>query len=194
MFPSSVASLRASNWRRRSWTRRSLLFLPQSTFTTMRSTWVLFGLSLHKYSMIQFKLLTVFSNPGIRLSSEVPHRLWRLRPLRSVCSSSDWRILQNNSGTQIPLWSDRLSWWFIFISHHLSDVTLNIRLNLLQVIEETLSPTWDESMVFEEILVYGRREDIKANPPIIIVETYDQDKVRIQKFISVTSWQNFAGW
>ena len=58
---------------------------------------------------------------------------------------------------------------------------------LLQVIEETLSPTWDESMVFEEILVYGRREDIKANPPIIIVETYDQDKVRILKFISVTS-------
>ena len=47
----------------------------------------------------------------------------------------------------------------------------------LQVIEETLSPTWDESMVFEEVLVYGRREDIKANPPIIIVETYDQDKV-----------------
>ncbi len=42
-------------------------------------------------------------------------------------------------------------------------------------------------MVFEEILVYGRREDIKANPPIIIVETYDQDKVRILKFISVTS-------
>lgn len=40
-----------------------------------------------------------------------------------------------------------------------------------------MSPTWDESMVFEEILVYGRREDIEANPPIIIVETYDQDKV-----------------
>ena len=49
---------------------------------------------------------------------------------------------------------------------------------LCQVIEETLSPTWDELMVFDEILVYGRREDIKANPPIIIVETYDQDKVK----------------
>ena len=41
-----------------------------------------------------------------------------------------------------------------------------------------MSPTWDELMVFDEILVYGRREDIKANPPIIIVETYDQDKVK----------------
>ena len=54
----------------------------------------------------------------------------------------------------------------------------------LQVIEETLSPTWDESMVFEEVLVYGRREDIKANPPIIIVETYDQDKVRASDMTS----------
>ena len=57
------------------------------------------------------------------------------------------------------------------------ELLLLIMLILLQVIEETLSPTWDESMIFEEILVYGRREDIKANPPIIIVETYDQDKV-----------------
>ena len=57
----------------------------------------------------------------------------------------------------------------------------------LQVIEETLSPTWDESMVFEEVLVYGRREDIKANPPIIIVETYDQDKVRASDIIIITS-------
>ena len=46
-----------------------------------------------------------------------------------------------------------------------------------QVIDETLSPTWDELLVFEEVLVYGRREDIKANPPSVIIEIYDQDKV-----------------
>ena len=63
-----------------------------------------------------------------------------------------------------------------------SELLWLIMLILLQVIEETLSPTWDESMIFEEILVYGRREDIKANPPIIIVETYDQDKVRDQNY------------
>ena len=49
---------------------------------------------------------------------------------------------------------------------------------MAKVIEETLSPTWDELMVFDEVLVYGRREDILANPPSIIIETYDQDKVR----------------
>ena len=102
MSLSSVASLLASNWLRRSWTRRSQLSLPQSTFTTTRNTWVWCGLSLHKYLMIQFKLLTVFSNPGIRLSSEIPDRIWWLWALRSVCSSSDRRILQNNPGTHYP--------------------------------------------------------------------------------------------
>ena len=61
-------------------------------------------------------------------------------------------------------------------------ITIIITNNMMvfQVIEETLSPTWDELMVFDEVLVYGRREDIKANPPSIIIETYDQDKVRLE--------------
>lgn len=48
---------------------------------------------------------------------------------------------------------------------------------LIQVIDETLSPTWDELLVFDEILVYGTREEIKNNPPTIIIEIFDQDKV-----------------
>ena len=48
---------------------------------------------------------------------------------------------------------------------------------IVQIIDETLSPVWDELLLFEEILVYGRREDIKANPPTVIIEIYDQDKV-----------------
>ena len=47
-------------------------------------------------------------------------------------------------------------------------------------------------MVFEEVLVYGRREDIKGNPPIIIVETYDQDKVRASDIIINTSSSLYA--
>ena len=50
---------------------------------------------------------------------------------------------------------------------------------LHKVIDETLSPTWDELIVFGKMLVYGRKEDIKENPPMAIVEFYDQDKVCI---------------
>lgn len=52
-----------------------------------------------------------------------------------------------------------------------------------QVIEETLSPTWDELLVFEEILIYGAKEEIKMDPPTIIMEIYDQDKVGKSEFI-----------
>ncbi|XP_037936219.1 otoferlin-like [Teleopsis dalmanni] len=52
-----------------------------------------------------------------------------------------------------------------------------------QVIEETLSPTWDELLVFDEILVYGSKDDIKKDPPTIIIEIYDQDKVGKSEFI-----------
>lgn len=52
-----------------------------------------------------------------------------------------------------------------------------------QVIEETLSPTWDELLVFDEILIYSSKEEIKKNPPTIVIEIYDQDKVGKSEFI-----------
>ncbi|XP_076646228.1 otoferlin isoform X2 [Halictus rubicundus] len=45
-----------------------------------------------------------------------------------------------------------------------------------QVIDETLSPTWDELLLFDEILIYGTGEEIKKDPPSIVVEIFDQDK------------------
>ena len=46
------------------------------------------------------------------------------------------------------------------------------------MIEETLSPTWDELLVFPRLVVHGRREDIKRTPPLVTIEIYDYDKVR----------------
>lgn len=55
-----------------------------------------------------------------------------------------------------------------------------------QVIEETLSPTWDELLVFDEVLVYGTKEEIRKDPPTIVIEIYDQDKVGKSEFIGRT--------
>ncbi|RZF48118.1 hypothetical protein LSTR_LSTR002184, partial [Laodelphax striatellus] len=52
-----------------------------------------------------------------------------------------------------------------------------------QVIDETLSPTWDELLVFDEILIYGSTDEIKKDPPTIIIEIFDQDKVGKSEFI-----------
>ena len=46
-----------------------------------------------------------------------------------------------------------------------------------QVIDETLSPTWDELLIFDEIMVFGTRDSIKEDPPAVIIEVFDQDKV-----------------
>lgn len=52
-----------------------------------------------------------------------------------------------------------------------------------QVIDETLSPTWDELLVFDEILLWGTKEEIKNDPPTIVIEIFDQDKVGKSEFI-----------
>ncbi|KAK4877630.1 hypothetical protein RN001_010136 [Aquatica leii] len=52
-----------------------------------------------------------------------------------------------------------------------------------QVIDETLSPTWDELLIFDEILIYGTSEEIQQDPPSIVIEIFDQDKVGKSEFI-----------
>ncbi|XP_062700276.1 otoferlin-like isoform X1 [Aedes albopictus] len=52
-----------------------------------------------------------------------------------------------------------------------------------QVIEETLSPTWDELLVFDEIVIYGAKDEIRKDPPTIVIDIYDQDKVGKSEFI-----------
>lgn len=55
------------------------------------------------------------------------------------------------------------------------------------MIDETLSPTWDELLIFDEILIYGTSEEIQNEPPTIIIEIFDQDKVGKSEFIGRTS-------
>ncbi len=46
-----------------------------------------------------------------------------------------------------------------------------------QVIDETLSPTWDEMLIFNEVIMYGEMQEIKDDPPTIVIEVFDQDRV-----------------
>ncbi|XP_047040376.1 otoferlin-like [Helicoverpa zea] len=55
-----------------------------------------------------------------------------------------------------------------------------------QVIDETLSPTWDELLVFDDVLLYSTIERIRADPPTVVIEIFDQDKVGKSEFIGRT--------
>ncbi|XP_069061681.1 dysferlin isoform X3 [Pleurodeles waltl] len=43
------------------------------------------------------------------------------------------------------------------------------------VIRGTLNPTWDQTLIFYEIEIFGDPKNIAENPPSIVVEIYDQD-------------------
>ena len=46
-----------------------------------------------------------------------------------------------------------------------------------QVLSETLCPTWDQLLVFDDVELFGEASELRDDPPIIVVELYDQDTV-----------------
>ncbi|XP_072218038.1 otoferlin isoform X4 [Leuresthes tenuis] len=54
----------------------------------------------------------------------------------------------------------------VFFSTH-SQVT--------EVLSETLCPTWDQLLVFDDVELFGEASELRDDPPIIVVELYDQD-------------------
>lgn len=54
----------------------------------------------------------------------------------------------------------------VFFSSH-SQVT--------EVLSETLCPTWDQLLVFDDVELFGEASELRDDPPIIVVEIYDQD-------------------
>ncbi|CAM9284115.1 unnamed protein product, partial [Lampetra planeri] len=46
-----------------------------------------------------------------------------------------------------------------------------------EVINATLNPTWDQTLIFEDIEIHGDPQTIICNPPDVVLELYDSDKV-----------------
>uniref|UniRef100_A0AAR2K1P0 C2 domain-containing protein n=1 Tax=Pygocentrus nattereri TaxID=42514 RepID=A0AAR2K1P0_PYGNA len=65
----------------------------------------------------------------------------------------------------------------VFFSTH-SQVT--------EVLSETLCPTWDQLLVFDNVELYGEATELRDDPPIIVIEIYDQDTVGKAEFIGRT--------
>ncbi|KAM9296863.1 fer-1-like protein 4 [Gastrophryne carolinensis] len=52
-----------------------------------------------------------------------------------------------------------------------------------QVINETLAPMWNEMLVYDNLLMDGNKGDLRNDPPIIIINIYDQDKFGSPEFL-----------
>lgn len=44
-----------------------------------------------------------------------------------------------------------------------------------RVIWETRSPTWDQMLVFKDVVLWGDVNEIAVNPPTIVIEVFDKD-------------------
>ncbi|TWW71797.1 Otoferlin Fer-1-like protein 2, partial [Takifugu flavidus] len=55
-----------------------------------------------------------------------------------------------------------------------------------EVLPETLCPTWDQLLVFENVELFGEACELRDDPPIIVIELYDQDTVGKADFMGRT--------
>ena len=63
------------------------------------------------------------------------------------------------------------------LSDPFARIVLGEQSQCTQVVEETLSPTWDEMLIFNEVVLFGQIEELKQDPPTLVIELFDQDRV-----------------
>uniref|UniRef100_A0A8C8RVZ6 Myoferlin n=1 Tax=Pelusios castaneus TaxID=367368 RepID=A0A8C8RVZ6_9SAUR len=52
-----------------------------------------------------------------------------------------------------------------------------------EIIHSTLNPTWDQTMIFNEIEIYGDPQTLAQNPPNVVIELFDNDQVGKDEFL-----------
>lgn len=43
--------------------------------------------------------------------------------------------------------------------------------------EETLSPTWCELLLYDQVLMEGSKDEYREDPPVVIINIYDYNKL-----------------
>ncbi|OBS58555.1 hypothetical protein A6R68_10320, partial [Neotoma lepida] len=50
-----------------------------------------------------------------------------------------------------------------------------------EIIHSTLNPTWDQTIIFDEVEIFGEPQTVLQNPPKVIIELFDNDQVFLPK-------------
>ncbi|KAK6479518.1 fer-1-like protein 4 [Huso huso] len=75
------------------------------------------------------------------------------------------------------------------LSDPFAKVVFSTQCQVTRMLEGTLSPTWSELLFFDQILMEGSKEDLRRDPPVIVINLYDYDKIGSPEFIG----RAFAG-
>lgn len=85
----------------------------------------------------------------------------------------------------------------LFVSDPYAHVSFLHVSKTTEVIGTTLNPTWDQTLIFEDIEIYGDPQTIARNPPDVVLELYDSDQVvsRGKECSQITdSWMSMLNW
>ncbi|XP_075791273.1 myoferlin isoform X1 [Pelodiscus sinensis] len=52
-----------------------------------------------------------------------------------------------------------------------------------EIIHSTLNPMWDQTLIFNEIEIYGDPQTVAQNPPNVVIELFDNDQVGKDEFL-----------
>ncbi|KAM6186057.1 myoferlin isoform 2-T2 [Rhynchocyon petersi] len=52
-----------------------------------------------------------------------------------------------------------------------------------EIVYKTLNPTWDQTIIFDEIEIYGEPQTVLQNPPKVVIELFDNDQVGKDEFL-----------
>ncbi|XP_041828567.1 otoferlin-like [Melanotaenia boesemani] len=72
------------------------------------------------------------------------------------------------------------------LSDPFARVFFSTQSQVTEVLAETLCPTWDQLLVFENVELFGEASELRDDPPIIVIELYDQDTVGKADFMGRT--------
>ncbi|NXA39543.1 FR1L6 protein, partial [Eudromia elegans] len=72
------------------------------------------------------------------------------------------------------------------LSDPFAKVTFTSHCQTTKIIPQTLSPTWNQMLLFNNVVLYGDGEEITQFPPEIVIELYDDDALGKAEYIGST--------
>nr|XP_060467247.1 fer-1-like protein 6 isoform X1 [Panthera onca] len=72
------------------------------------------------------------------------------------------------------------------LSDPFAKVTFLSHCQTTKVISQTLSPTWNQMLLFNDLVLHGDQKELAESPPLVVVELYDSDTVGKPEYLGAT--------